>query len=306
MISARLFAVAAMLAVATLDTADAAKTSKYGTSFVDADDDGVFDPGTDIFLSSILDAAEDGGYFSTGQARPGYTPPPPPVGIVLEGKVTLVDGGDLEASGTIRVRGSVVSIDSEPDDYNSLNLYSPNLIEIAPRAKITHKSAGALYVIGGDVTIGERVRITALADVWLGVNGTLVTGENVQVRSTGNKEDFEPSVWVLALNMQLGDGFYMRANDYADCLFEHNGDVQTDMVLNELRVRCGYIELAAYSHPEGNRIRLTNSYLDSRTPDGNIRFYVDEGPDGYLPNALVIENSSIRARGTIDYDVPFP
>jgi len=296
-------AIAAAVSLALAGTAGAFKPSKYGTSFVDADDDGVFDPGTDVRLSSIL--APDDADFDTSDPRPGYTPPPPPVGLVLEGKVTLVDWGDLDASGTLRVRGNVVSIASEPESYNSLSLFAQT-IEIAPRSKITHKSEGGLYVVATDVLIGERTRITSLADVWLGANGPMVLGENVQVRSTGNKEDFEPSVWVLALDLQASDGFYMRANDYADCLIEHNGEFDVDMALNRARIRCGYIELAAYDHPDGNRIRLTNSYLDSRTPDGRVRFYVAPGPSGFLPDPLVLTNTSIRARGEIDANVPLP
>jgi hypothetical protein len=302
--SARLLlaAIAAAILGATAD-ADAAKVSRYGTSFVDADDDGVFDPGADVRLADIL--APDDTDFDTGTSRPGYTPPPSPVGLVLEGKVTLVDWGDLTASGTLRVRGNVVSIPSEPDGYGSLSLFA-DTIDIAPRAKMSHKDGGTLYIVAADVIVGDRVRITTLADLWLAANGPMVIGDNVQLRSTGNKEDYEPSFWVLALDLQVGEGLYMRANDYADCLIEHNGDTSTDLVLREFRIRCGYIEIAAYDHPDGNRIRLYDSYLDSRTPDGRIRFFVEAGPSGYLPDPIVIENTSIRARGDVESTPPLP
>lgn len=295
---------AAIVAAASLpNDAGAAKVSRYGTSFVDADDDGAFDPGADVRLADILDP--DDTDFDTSAPRPGYTPPPAPVGVVLEGKVTLVDWGDLDATGTIRVRGNVVSLASERDSFSSLSLSAPR-IDVAARSKLSHKVEGTLYIVGDDVQIGDRVRITTLADLWLAANGPMVLGQNVQLRSTGNKEDYEPSFWVLALDLQAGEGLYMRANDYADCLIEHNGDTSTDLVLRRVRIRCGYIELAAYSHPDGNRIRLYDSYLDSRTPDGRIRFFVSPGPSGYLPDPFVIENTSIRARGVVQYTPPLP
>lgn len=303
--STTVLALAAMAAAAlsVAVDAEAAKVSRYGTSFVDADDDGVFDAGTDVRLADIL--APDDTEFYTSDARPGYTPPPPPVGIVLEGKVTLVDWGDLAASGTLRVRGNVVALGSERESYESLSL-SAETIEIASRTKLSHKTGGTLYVVATSVAIGDRVRITTLADLWLAANGPMVMGDNVQLRSTGNKEDYEPSFWVLAYDLQAGENLYMRANDYADCLIEHNGDTSTDLELRRFRIRCGYIELAAYSHPDGNRIRLVDSYLDSRTPDGRIRFYVSPGPGGFLPDPLVFENTSIRARGSVEANVPLP
>src|SRR5262245_17676442 len=126
----------------------AAATTKLGTSFVDVDDDGVFDAGSDILLSTVFDP--DRGTFDTSRPSPGYTPPPPPVGIVLEGKVTVVDGAHFKASGTVRVRGHVVAPVSEPDGYSSLRMEA-SVIEVAPKAKVTNKGGGELYMVGDQV-----------------------------------------------------------------------------------------------------------------------------------------------------------
>src|SRR5690606_11816790 len=136
--------------------------------------------------------------------------------------------------------------------------------------------------------------------------GPMVIGQNVQLRSTGSKKNYEPSFWVLALDLQVGDGFYMRANDYADCLIEHHGDTPTDLAFRRARLRCGSIESAGCSHPHGNRPRLVDSSLGSRTVDGNITLCVAPGPGGYLPDPIVIERTSIRARGTFETIPPLP
>jgi hypothetical protein len=294
-------AAATLIALVTVvGVADAAKTSRYGTSFVDVDNDGVFDAGSDILLSSIL--GPDDTDFDTDVARAGYTPPGGPAGVVFEGKVTLVGWGAIQASGTITVRGHLVALPSEPDDITSLDVEAP-VIDIAPRAKVTKKNGYQLYMIADLLRIGDRARITTVDSLWLGAYDFMVIGENVQIRSTGNPEDYEPLVFILASDLQAGEGLYVRGNEWADCLIEHNPDTHTDLVLRRFRARCGYIELASY----GPRLHLFDSYLDSRNPEGFIELYLDPGPDGgYPPDALIVENTSIRSLGGFQSTPPLP
>lgn len=300
-----LFAAAfvAVAALASVDVAEA-KSSRFGTSFVDADDDGVFDPGTDVLLSSFL--GPDDYEFDTDVAMPGYTPPPgpEPIGLVLEGTVKLVDWRSMTASGTLRIRGSLQAARSDPEDSFGFDLQSPTHIEVADRARITNNNGGELLMYSyRRVTIGDRVKISMIDGLWLGADGPITIGDRVQVRSTGNKEDHSPYVWILGYEVLPGEGFYMRANDYADCLIEHNGTQSTDLVFRKARFRCGALELAAYDHPDGNRVHVLDSYIDQRFEDGYVSLFADAGPGGYLPDAILLTGTSIRARGGL-YTTP--
>jgi hypothetical protein len=297
-------AFAALASFLVVDVAEA-KTSRYGTSFVDADDDGVFDPGTDVLLSSFL--GPDDYEFDTDVPMPGYTPPPgpDPVGLVLQGNVTLVDWRRMTASGTLRVRGSLKALRGSKDFAFGFDLQSPTHIEVADRAKITINTGGELLMYSGTkVTVGNRAKISMIDGLWLGADGPITLGEKVQIRSTGNKEDHQPYVWILGYEVFPGDGLYMRANDYADCLVEHNGTQSQNLVFRKARFRCGAIQLASYGHPDGNRLHVLDSYIDQRYVDGYVDFFVSPGPGGYLPDAILLTGTSVRARG--DYTPPTP
>jgi hypothetical protein len=294
--------VAAAVAISA-QSATAAPTNKFGTSFVDVDNDGVFDAGSDVLLSSIV--GPDDTSFSTGEARPGYTPPPPPVGLVIEGKVTLVDWSDLFASGTLIVRGSLKNVSADPYPFFSLDMYGTT-VEIAPRSKITHKGHGTLQILGDRIVIGERSRLTAVNEYWLGSEGEMVFGDNVQIRSTGRKYDFSPYCFIGALDLQAGEGLYVRGNDYSQWDIEHNGEVNTDMLLREFRFRGGSLGLLSYDHPDGNRLHVLDSMIDQRDVDGGIQLYADPGPNGFLPDALLLTGTSMRVRGSLHTTPPLP
>lgn len=305
----RTFTTAAFVAVAFVtfvdDALGAGRTNKYGSSFVDADNDGVFDPGTDVLLSSILDG--DDSDFSTGAARPGYTPPPPPVGLVLEGKVTLIGNWDLDASGTVVIRGSVQTMPFDSDGSAGLDV-SGRALQVASKSRVTNKGDFLTIFVTEHMSIGDRVRISSIADIWLGVDGPMVIGDNVQIRTTGNKEDYGSTyIFIGTFDLQAGRSLYVRTNDYAAVDFEHNGDTNTDMVLERFRFRGGSLALLSYGHPDGNRLHVLDSYIDQRDVEGELELYAaSSAGGGFLPDALLLTGTSMRVRGSLDTTPDLP
>lgn len=304
---AETFTSAAIIAVACLtivDDAFGARTNKFGSSFVDADNDGVFDPGLDVLLASILDGDETD--FVTGAARPGYTPPPPPVGVVLEGKVTLVGNWDIVASGTVVVRANVKVLPVDSDSSAGLDI-SGSALQMAPKSRVTNTGEFLTFFVTDHMAIGDRVRISSVADIWLGVDGPMVLGDNVQIRTTGNKADYSGTyVFIGTFDLQAGRNLYIRTHDLAAVDFEHNGDTNTDMVLERFRFRGGSLALLSYGHPDGNRLHVLDSYIDQRDVEGELELYAEEGPGGFLPDALLLTGTSMRVRGFLDATPDLP
>jgi hypothetical protein len=297
--------VAAAFVTIVDETFAAGRTNKFGTSFVDADNDGVFDPGVDVLLSSILDG--DDNDFSTGAARPGYTPPPPPVGVVLEGKVTLIGNWDIDASGTVVVRGNVQAMPFDSDGGAGLDI-SGRALQIASKSRVTNKGDFLTIFVTDHISIGDRVRFSSVADIWLGVDGPMVLGDNIQIRTTGNKEDYSGTyLFIGTFDLQAGRNLYIRTNDYAAVDFEHNGDTNTDMVLERFRFRGGSLALLSYGHPDGNRLHVLDSYIDQRDPEGELELYAAPSPGGaFLPDALLLTGTSMRVRGSLDTTPDLP
>jgi hypothetical protein len=273
-------------------------------SFVDLDDDGVRDANEPALLPLLW---QNGGLFNAYAAQPGYTPQRGPVGVVLQGRVVLGAGQTMQLilSGHARISGQIMV--SKPDVSVFVTTVGSD-VEIAPGTIISGRSDVVFQASnGGNITIGDGGRFSTSGDFSLltfDAAGLVQVGSNVSFQLKGGYDD-------VGLHgrtgLTIGTGLAFRGPNHAGFTALSTADI----TLDDASIRGGYIHLESYSddaHPGAKHVWVKNSTLWQTYLNGDFRILAaaDQRAGRYAPDAIVLENTTVRTRILDPLYIPAP
>jgi len=264
----------------------AAPATAYGDSFVDADDDGIFTPGTDVLLADVI--GPDGAGFDVDDTYPNWTPRSSPVGVFLRGKLKFPEGLYVQAD-DVTLDGSITGYADE-----DISLNAGDELRLTDRSKITN--VGLIDLSGRTLAeLGERVKLVSKEYGFISVYSRTLTrtGEKV-VFQTGNGAD-DPDVYLSSDGaIDVGSGFRFKGVGYA--VFEIRV-AQGDLVIDRFNFRGYTLYLYVSGQPgQAGRIAMSNSYIAAKGEDAFVVFWTKAAPDGTRPaDAITLLNAKFSA-----------
>lgn len=273
-------------------------------SFVDLDDDGVQDANEPALLPLLW---KNGGVFNAYAAQPGFTPQRGPVGVVLQGGVTLGTGQTIQLilSGHARVKGTIAV--TKPDVSIFVTTVGSD-IELADGTVITGRSDVVFQAAnGGSITVGDGVKLSTSGDFSLltfDAAGTLTVGRKASFTLKGGYND-------VGLHgrsgLTVGPGLIFRGPNHAG----FTALSTADLFLDAIDLKGGYIHLESYSddaHVGAKHVYVRNSTLWQTYQNGDFRILAaaDLRAGRYAPDAIVLENTTVRTKITDPLYIPNP
>ena len=296
---------AAIVLIATAAPAGAApasSTTSWGTSYVDVDNDGVRDSGEPA-LSSVI--TPNLGFYSW-QSGPNWTAKTGPVGLVLEGPITLntAEWLNFGVRGDITLKGSLIA--KKPDtNVRFLTIGTDNDITLAPYSVIkgngdvnfqsvtnTNEPAGVLRVGEGSLleAKGEFQGIELRADT---VN--VASGVKFAVKGGGYND-----VWIRSNELNVAEGVVFTGSSHGGIHIVVRGD----LTLSKVIMKAGYIFITAWAdQSEGDpprRLKILNSMLTQTYRNGHLELEAYPGANGqFASNALDLTGTTYSAKGVL-------
>lgn len=283
----RSFAPTAALALALVAAPAAAGPSRgtpgssYGTSCIDANNNGACGDAGDLPLGQAVDA---GGMYLDSQHGSHS-------GLVLQGDVSLPAFLYVQVTNDIVVSGSVT--ESGDEVGATLQTVRGN-ITIAPHSSITATNSLTFETVGArstfDIGPGTSARVSGdSVDLQFKASGSLHVGANQTYTVSGGGY---ANLWLDGANgLQVDPGQKFTASNHGGIIM----NAGSDLTLANVSWKAGYISIDAFgsdAHPGARHVVITDSTLGQTYRNGAFQIYADTPALG----SVLVDHSKIVAR----------
>jgi hypothetical protein len=295
---ARVFLLLGVVIAVLAPVAPAQASTPPARSCVDLDNDGVCGA-NEPTLGPILDA--NFGSLDTTVASPGYTPPGGSVGVIFNNYATNNDTLSINATGDVRINGSLKAKHVESVDIETLQD-----VIVGPSASLTFGGGRCcvsdLTVFAHELTFGAKSQLKAGGDesFWDVEAKNITFGDSVKINAKGLDAD---------AFMQADNRMFFGLRD--QFLAPSSGEIDLysfqSMVATGLKIGAGTIDIEAFppddGHIPGREIDLTDSLVNQNGTDGSLTMLAGDTSAPKATDKITFVNTHVISRsGSVDIE----